>query len=158
VDGVVRGARHSIADPSPERLRPEAAMHKPLLKPDSLEGTRSQLADQRRQMRRAKCAKPHLGPRSVIGVARVQWRVHAKQNQQRVEVGLKEYIHTDICREVPTVADEARYGVDHLWVEWILCQLGKEPILDGRPVGVLGHVVNTRPKRAYLLCENLGAE
>ena len=113
---------HRIAGAREERavnslrlhFRSQAAMHKPLLKPDSFQRARRNFTQERRDVWSTKRAEADLARIAVVGIAVVERRACARENQKRLKVRLEQHVDVYPLSDVTTVAHVAWHRIESI--------------------------------------------
>src|SRR6266699_3911198 len=95
-------------------FRPQAAMHKPFLKPDCLECAGSNFTKQRGDVWATKSAKAVLRGITNVRVAIVERRAESCKNQEAMEVGLEKHVNVNPLSDVATVAHVTRGRIENI--------------------------------------------
>jgi hypothetical protein len=158
VDGVVLLVRLVVVDTSAERLGTQPAMNSPLLPPHGLESSRRHLAQETQDVRPAEAGEAHLVLRRIVRIASVERRSNVEQNQASVEVGFVECVEVYVGREVPSVADVAAHEsiLSVVFQLIVAADTGIAAPLDGKPLVVVGYVVDAGLGRVLLLADSDG--
>src|SRR6516165_8798185 len=94
-------------DEAAHRLRPRTEVHKPLLIPHRIQGYGSHCRERSRDVRGTERAEAVFRPRTDIGIAGIQWRINARNHQERREVRLIEHIYVGKGREISAISPVA---------------------------------------------------